>query len=214
MTLRHSPLRHSPLRHSPLRHSPRADVRSDVRGVTIVEFAIILPVMLSLICGAIEFGHLLFARVVLEGAVTEAARTATATLETKESDRTAIMRASIAKSMSDFGTAPGKSIDITSTVYRNFSTATPETYTDANGNKQYDKGEPYVDRNKNGIWDNAIPVTGNTLGGPGDVVSYTVKFPKRVLFGFVGNAMGYGSGVIPLSASTVVRNEAVVTSAS
>lgn len=191
-----------------------ARLRGNVRGVTIVEFAIILPAMLSLICGAIEFGHMLFARVVLEGAVTEAARAATATLETKESERTAIMRASIAQSMNDFGTAPGKAIDITTTVYRNFSTAFPETYTDANGNKQYDKGEAYVDRNRNGIWDNATPVTGNTLGGPGDVVSYTVKFPKRVLFGFVGSVMGYGSGVIPLSASTVVRNEAVVSSTS
>ena len=183
---------------------------SDRRGVTIVEFAIILPAMLTLICGAIEFGHMLFARVVLEGAVTEAARLATASLETKEAQRTEIMRASITKSMSDFGTAPGESVVITTTVYRDFSTAFPETYTDTNGNRQYDKGEPYVDRNQNGVWDNATPVSGSTLGGPGDVVSYTVRFPKRVLFGFVGSIIGYASGVIPLSASTVVRNEAVV----
>ena len=192
----------------------RRDVRADVRGVTIVEFAIILPAMLSLICGAIEFGHMLLARVVLEGAVTEAARAATATLETKESDRTAIMRASIAKSMGDFGTAPGQAIAITTTDYRDFSTAFPETYTDTNANKRYDAGESYVDRNRNGVWDNATPVGNSTLGGPGDVVSYTVRFPKRVLFGFVGSAMGYGSGVIPLSASTIVRNEAVVSSTS
>lgn len=189
-------------------------LRADRRGVTIVEFAIILPAMLTLICGAIEFGHMLFARVVLEGAVTEAARTATATLETQESQRTAIMRASVTESMKDFGTAPGQSITIATTVYRSFSTATPETFTDSNGNKQYDKNEPYVDRNKNGVWDNATPVGGSTLGGPGDVVSYTVRFPKRVLFGFVGSAIGYGAGVIPLSASTVVRNEAVVQSSS
>lgn len=189
-------------------------LRANNRGVTIVEFALILPAMLSLICGAIEFGHMLFARVVLEGAVTEAARAATATLETNETQRTAIMRASITQSMKDFGIASGKSVEITTTVYRDFSTAFPETFTDANGNKQYDKGEPYVDRNKNGVWDNATPVAGNTLGGPGDVVSYTAKFPKRVLFGFLGTAMGYGAGGIPLAASTVVRNEAVVTSGS
>lgn len=189
-------------------------LREDARGVTIVEFAIILPAMLTLICGAIEFGHMLFARVVLEGAVTEAARTATATLETNETQRTSIMRASITKSMSDFGTAPGQSVTITSTVYRDFSTAFPETYTDTNGNGRYDSGEAYVDRNKNGVWDSAKPVSGSTLGGPGDVVSYTVRFPKRVLFGFVGSTIGYGGGVIPLSASTVVRNEAVVQSTS
>lgn len=189
-------------------------LRADRRGVTIVEFAVILPAMLTLICGAIELGHMLFARVVLEGAVTEAARLSTASLESGEAKRDTVMRASIAKTMSDFGTAPNQAITITATVYRDFSTAFPEIYTDTNGNGRYDFGEPYVDRNKSGSWDTAKPVSGSTLGGPGDVVSYTVRFPKRVLFGFVGNLMGYSGGVIPLSASTVVRNEAVVQAAS
>jgi Flp pilus assembly protein TadG len=189
---------------------PFIALRSDRRGVTILEFAMILPALLTLICGSIELGHMLFARVVLEGAMTEAARLATASMETKEADRTEIMRTSIKNSMSAFGTAAGQSIRITSTVYRDFSTATPETFTDTNGNGQYDSGEPYVDRNKNGMWNNAMPVAGSTLGGPGDVVSYTVSFPKRVLFGFIGSAIGYRGGVIPLYASTVVRNEAVV----
>lgn len=193
-----------------IRNPYLARLISDRRGVTIVEFAIVLPAMLTLICGAIEFGHMLFARVVLEGAVTEAARLATASLETKEAQRTEIMRASITKSMSDFPTAPSKSIVITTTVYRDFSTAFPETYTDTNGNGQYDPGEPYIDRNQNRVWDNATPVSGSTLGGPGDVVSYTVRFPKRVLFGFLNSIVGDASGAIPLSASTVVRNEAVV----
>ena len=189
-------------------------LRGDIRGVTIVEFAIILPAMLTLICGAIEMGHMILARVVLEGAVTEAARQATASLESGEPQRDTVMRNSIIRSMSDFPTAPGQSITITATVYRDFSTAFPETFTDTNGNGKYDVGEPYVDRNKNGVWDSATPIAGSTLGGPGDVVSYTVRFPKRVLFGFVGDAIGLRSGVIPLSASTVVRNEAVVQVAS
>jgi Flp pilus assembly protein TadG len=185
-------------------------IRGDIRGVTIVEFAIVLPAMLTLICGAIELGHMLFARVVLEGAVTEAARLSTASLEAGEAKRNSVMRASITSSMKDFAMAPSRTIVITATVYRDFSTAFPETYTDTNGNGRYDTGEPYVDRNKSGTWDSAKPVSGSTLGGPGDVVSYSVRFPKRVLFGFVGNVIGFGSGVIPLTASTVVRNEAVV----
>ena len=189
-------------------------LRDDNRGVTIVEFALILPALLTLICGAIELGHMLFARVVLEGAVTDAARLSTASLEAGETKRDAAMRANITKSMSDFGTAPNQAITITTTVYRDFSTAFPEAYTDTNGNGRYDFGEPYVDRNKSGIWDTAKPVSGSALGGPGDVVSYTVRFPKRVLFGFIGNLLGYPAGVIPLSASTVVRNEAVVQTAS
>lgn len=185
-------------------------LRRDTRGVTILEFALILPAMLTLICGSIEFGHMLFARVVLEGAVTEAARLATASLETSETSRNTVMRASIIRSMGAFATAPNQTIAITAVVYRDFSTAFPETFTDTNRNGRYDLSEPFVDRNGNSIWDSAKPVAGSTLGGPGDVVSYTVRFPKQVLFGFLGSSIGFGSGVIPLSATTVVRNEAVV----
>lgn len=184
-------------------------ISSDRRGTTIVEFAVILPAMLTLICGTIELGHMIFARQVLEGAVVEAARKATASLEVSESQRTTIMRDSIKQQMANFPTAPGQQINIATTVYADFSSAYPETYTDSNKNGMYDSGEAYIDRNKNGHWDNATPKTG-TLGGPGDVVSYTVTFPKRVLFGYVGRFIGAANGIIPLKATTVVRNEAVV----
>ena len=186
-------------------------VLRDTRGVTIVEFAIILPAMLTLICGTIEMGHMILARQVLEGAVVDAARKATASLETDEAARRQVMIASVSRSMAAFATAPGQAIDIQTRVYADFSSAYPETFTDQNGNDKRDDGEPYVDRNRNGQWDNATPKTG-TLGGPGDVVSYTVRFPKRLLFGFVGRFIGRTDGVLPLSATTVVRNEAVVRS--
>ena len=48
-----------------------------------------------------------------------------------------------------------------------------------------------------------------TLGGPGDVVSYTVRFPKRILFGFLGAQWLLGDSIM-LTGSTVVRNESVV----
>lgn len=184
---------------------------ADRRGITVVEFAIILPAMLTLICGTIEMGHMILARQVLEGAVVEAARKATASLETSEAQRRQIMVDSVTRSMGAFATAPGQAIDIQTRVYADFSSAYPETYTDQNGNGRYDAGEPYVDRNRNGQWDNATAKTG-TLGGPGDVVSYTVRYPKRVLFGFVGRFIGRSTGVLPLAATTVVRNEAVVRS--
>lgn len=181
----------------------------DRAGATISEFAILLPVMIYLICGAVELGHMIFARMVLEGSVTEAARLATASLETSEAQRATIMRNSITSAMGAFRTAPGKSITITTRVYRDFSSAYPEPFTDANGNGRYDLGETYIDRNKNGTRDDAVPIAGSTLGGPGDVVSYTVQYPKRVLFTFVGSLMGNATDTIRLNATTVVRNEAV-----
>ena len=181
----------------------------DTRGATIVEFAVILPALLTLICGSIEIGHMMYARQMLEGAVVEAARKATASLETNEAARTQIMKDSIKKQMAAFPIATGKQIDIATTVYADFSSAYPETFTDLNKNGVYNFPEPFVDRNQNGKWDPATPKTG-TLGGPGDVVSYTATFPKKLLFGYVGNFIGYPNGIIPLKATTVVRNEAVV----
>lgn len=191
------------------RSSLRArSLRADERGATLVEFALILPALLLVICATIEVGHLMFARVVLEGAVTEAARIAVASQESTQDARDAAMRKSIKDSMNAFPLAAGRVIAIQTTVYANFSTAYPEPYTDANGNGKYDNGETYVDRNKSGKWDNATPIAG-TLGGPGDVVSFSVSYPKRVLFGFIASQIGMSRNAVTLSATTVVRNESV-----
>ncbi len=169
----------------------------------------IAPVMLLLVCGTLEIGHMMMSRTVLEGAVTEAARLAVATQETSEAGREQVMRASITAAMKAFPLATNQSLTIRTVVYANFSTAYPEDYTDANGNGKYDLGEVYVDRNKNGVWDNATPIPG-TMGGPGDVVSFTVLYPKRMMFDFILPSIGASRDRTVLSATTVVRNEAVV----
>jgi Flp pilus assembly pilin Flp len=179
----------------------------DRRGAAVIEFALILPVLLTAICGTIELGHMLVARVVLDGAVVEAARIATASVDNGQSTRDTVMRQSISSAMSSFPLATGQQISIDTRVFADFSTAYPEVYSDANGNGRYDLGETFVDRNKNGKWDPATPITG-TMGGAGDVLSITVRYPKKVLFGFLGTQWAMGS-LINLSATTVVRNEAV-----
>lgn len=178
----------------------------DRRGLTVVEFAMVAPVMLTLICGTIEIGHITLARSTLDGAVLDAARKATASLETGEAERTTIMRNSITEAMGSYPPATGQSLTITTTVFRDFSTAYPEPFDDQNGDGVHQAGENYVDRNRNGRWDPATPVAG-TLGGPGDVVAYQVTYPKSVLFGFLGPVTPGGAWVI--GSTTVVRNEAI-----
>lgn len=180
----------------------------DTRGIAAVEFAILAPVMFLLITAALELGHEIFARVALDGAVVEAARLATASLETSEATRTSTMRASITRSMTPFALADGKSLSIQTTVYSDFNSVAPEVFNDVNKNGNYDLGEPYTDRNANGRWDNSAPKSG-TLGGPGDVVSYTAIFPKKILFGSLMEPLGLGND-ISIKATTVMRNEAVV----
>lgn len=179
----------------------------DRRGAAVIEFALILPVLLTAVCGTIELGHMLVARVVLDGAVVEAARVATASVDNSQSARDTVMRQSITNAMGSFPLATGQQMSIDTRVFADFSTAYPEVYADANRNGKYDLGETFVDRNKNGRWDPATPITG-TMGGAGDVLSITVRYPKKVLFGFLGTQWAMGS-LINLSATTVVRNEAV-----
>lgn len=189
-------------------------LRGDETAVTVVEFALIAPVMLMLLLGAVEFGHLLFARMALEGAIMEAARAASATLETSEAARNAAMRAKIITSMQKFNKIPGEDISIETEVYDSFASTRPENYTDANGNGRYDppaprfSGETFTDRNANGKWDPALPKAGS-LGGPGDVVNYKVSFPMALLFDLPMKPIGISKGVT-LTAVAVTRNEAVV----
>jgi Flp pilus assembly protein TadG len=183
-------------------------LRRNRSGVTAVEFGVILPGMLTLICGSLEIGHMIFARVVLEGAVVEAARVATASLETAEDDRDRIMRAKITDMMKAFPTAKDKAITIETKVFKDFSTVRPEVFDDANRNGTREATEAFIDRNENGKWDPSTPITGK-LGGAGAVVSYSANYPKSILFGFLAGPLGLGTS-FNLKATTVVRNESVV----
>ena len=48
--------------------------RADKRGVASVEFAVVLPVLILLICGTVEFGSLLYNKQVVTNASREAVR--------------------------------------------------------------------------------------------------------------------------------------------
>lgn len=194
-------------------------LRKDQQGATLVEFALLLPVMLLMICGTIELGVLIFTRISLEGALTDAARGATATMEESEDERDVELRKLVNSRMEAFPKQDGKEVDIRTTVFADFGSSHPENFTDKNGNGKCDpvykdaSGKDVVefdpatdDRNGNGKWDAAIPKEGK-LGGPGDVVSYTAVFPARTLFSFLASMIGTDN--LMLTATTVVRNEPV-----
>jgi Flp pilus assembly protein TadG len=146
------------------------------RGVTTIEFAMLLPVLLTLICGAIDLGYFYMAQTSLNGAVLQAARASAASMEKSESDRNSAMRATILKTMSPYNSGDPA---ITTMVYHKFGDSSPEPYIDANNNGHYDPpqgaspGEAFTDRNGNGVWDASTPIaTGaKTMGDVGDVVN-------------------------------------------
>lgn len=184
--------------------------RSNQRGVTTVEFAILAPVMITLITGSIELGHLYMVQTSLDGAVSIASRDSAAQMTLSDDERDAAMRARITTIMSPYKPAPGQALEIDTKVYRTIGNSYPEGYQDLNGNGQYDgpvdgvDGEPFEDRNKNGVRDLAAAVTGK-MGSEGDVISYNVSFPAPLYFPFLSSMFGGDYKI--LRTTTIWRNE-------
>lgn len=175
----------------------------DAKGATIVEFAMVAPVMGLVLLGAFDVGHTLYMRSTLQGVLQKAARDATlesglqgATQTTLDNKVRSQVRA----------LANNATIQFSRQYYRSFTnaaTAQFEPYTDTNGNGTCNGGEPYQDNNNNGSWD----ATGGNdgAGGAKDAVLYTVtvSYPR---FFPVYHMIG-GSNTTVVKAATVLRNQ-------
>lgn len=166
-------------------------------GVTAVEFAMAAPVLIVLLMGTFDIGHMAYVNSVLHGAVEDAARNGT--LETAD---TKVLDQSI---QTIVGTvAPNATITTTRSSYYDFTdVARAESFNDKNNNGTCDAGEAYVDENKNGQWDANIGKSGN--GGPNDVVLYTVKATYKPLFPIPG--LTNADQTRTLTATTVRKNQ-------
>lgn len=74
--------------------------RQPQRGAAVVEFAILLPVLLALLCGTIDWGYYFFTREIVVNASREGARTGTLQFGGANPDATA--KAAAAKAAQDY----------------------------------------------------------------------------------------------------------------
>jgi Flp pilus assembly pilin Flp len=177
--------------------------REDHRGASILEFALVAPVLLTLIMGTIELGYIALVRSTLESAVRDAARMGITGGTLPNMSRDAMVQRRIRDSV-DFFSDDGD-VRICRRSYASVANINqPEPFTDGNSNGRYDIGESYGDTNGNGQWDADMGVAG--LGGPGDVVVYDVRFEMPLLFEFFSGVLGQ-SDRITLQSSAVARNE-------
>lgn len=178
-------------------------LRTDTRGATIIEFAMIAPVMTLILLGGSDIAHTLYMSSAVQGVVQKTARDATleggstAATQTKLDSRVKLQIKALANNAD---------IKITRRYYRTFSEAAAakaEIWTDTNKNKICDEGEPYEDANLNNIWDADGGNAGQ--GGAKDAVVYTVEvsyprfFPLYSLFG--------SSNTTTVKGVTVLRNQ-------
>jgi Flp pilus assembly protein TadG len=184
------------------RHVPRR-LAGDTRGATIIEFAIVAPVMALLLLGGFDTAHSLYVRAALQGIVQKTARDSALETGVASAQQTALddkVKAGVR------AIANNAAITITRRYYRTFSDAAAaqaESWTDTNHNGTCDANEPYQDDNNNSSWD--ADGGDNGQGGAKDRTLYTVTmtYPRFFpLYKLIG-----GATTTKISASTVLENQ-------
>lgn len=172
----------------------------DTSGVTIIEFALISPILMVMLFGLLDLAHSMYTAQMLQGAIQKAARdstiegasTSAATLDGRVSDAVLAI-------------APGSTLSFSRKSYSNFTSASrPENYDDLNANGSCDNGEAFEDANKNGTWDKDIGTAG--FGGARDAVLYTVTVAYKRLFPIAAFIPGQAK-TITMTATNVLRNQ-------
>jgi Flp pilus assembly pilin Flp len=172
-------------------------LRTDDRGATIVEFALIAPVLVTLLLALFDVGYNLYTASVLQGTIQKAARDSSI-----EGSTTASLDTRVETAVHEI--APSAALTFSRKSYASFSdVGTPEDFTDVNGDGACDNGEPYEDANGNGSWDDDRGTDGQ--GGARDAVLYTVhvSYPRAFpVGGFLGLPDDH-----EMETSTVLRNQ-------
>jgi hypothetical protein len=179
-------------------------LRACEAGATIVEFALIAPPLLAILCAIMEFSGVMFVQTLLEGAAREASRygiTGRTPDGISHINREQKIREIIQET--GVGVIDLEQLHMETLVYDSFEdVGQPEPFTDENANAAYDPGEPYNDINGNGQWDEDMGAAG--LGGPGSVVVYRLSYDWPIMIPMFVPIFGE---TVTLNANIAVRNE-------
>ena len=153
---------------------PLSSLGRESEGATIVEFALVLPVLMVTLMGLFDLAYNMYTQQLLQGAIQNAARSST--IEGASGSEAAI-DAIVTEAV--HAIAPTATMQFERRAYASFAdVARPEDFTDVNGNGACDNGEPFEDVNANGSWDADRAAAG--FGGARDAVLYsvTVNYPR------------------------------------
>jgi Flp pilus assembly protein TadG len=182
-------------------------LQKDKKGITIVEFAFVSPMLMLLVCGTMELCYDLYQRSVIQGVIQRAARKASVGGLTSGAVDTYIkdkVKPALPGSSRENPTA----ITIVKKSYYNFSNVNKkEKLTKDLGTiDSYDSAtDCYEDANRNGSYDTSAGAGLNGLGGADDIVYYEVTATTPRLFPVVA-MMGFSSN-ISITTKTVIRNQ-------
>ncbi|ONF95509.1 TadE-like protein [Sphingomonas jeddahensis] len=183
----------------------------DRRGVTVVEFAIVVPVMCMMMMGLGDLLYQTYANELLSGSIQKAARDSAIQGGADQAD---VLDGQVIDMLAQIMQRPTASCSPTPLPgtycsrrrsYAVFSAAGPEPFNDDNGNNLRETGECYQDLNNNGTWDAQAANGVAGQGGANEVTLYTISvtypriFPVPALFGW--------SSSQTISAQTLLKNQ-------
>ena len=172
----------------------------DERGVTVIEFALIAPVLMLMLMGLFDLSFNMYTTEMLQGAIQHASRNSS--ME-GAAGREAALDAIVTKAVR--AVSPNAVLAFDRKSYASFTDAgRPEDYTDVDNSGTCNNGEPFEDANGNGTWDTSTGTAG--FGGARDAVLYTVTVTYKRPFPVAGFIPGQ-SNDFTLSASSVLRNQ-------
>lgn len=181
-----------------------ARLHKDRRGTTALEFAILFPVLLLFVLGALEMGMMLMTDAALQMGMRAASRYG---IITENTNGAAISRTATITNIIQSYLAPwvpsGTTITITEKVYTSYANiGQPEPFTDLHGTGVYQLDDPYTDVNGNKHWDADQGLSSD--GGSGDIVVYEASFSRP---GFTGILKLIGITTLNYDRRMVVQNE-------
>jgi Flp pilus assembly protein TadG len=173
-------------------------------GASSIEFALIAMPFILTVVGIIEIAMILFADVLLEGALRDASRFGITGQLPASMTREEKIRAIVADRT--MGLVDMEKVKVETLSYGTFTNiGKPEPFVDAPPlNGKYDVGESFTDVNGNAKWD--ADQGKAEAGGSGAIVVYRVSYDWPLLTGLLEPLLG-SNGYVHLRVSTAVRNE-------
>lgn len=190
-------------------------LRRDRRGVTAVEFGMVIPVMAMLMMGLGDLLYQSYVKELLTGSIQKAARDATIQGGAQQTDAIdakvlTVMSSIMKQPTQSCATSPAaRTYCSTRLSYATFTAVGPEPFDDTNGNNLHDPGECYTDVNGNGRWDAEPGASGQ--GGANDVALYTMRITYPRLFP-LASLIGLSSNQT-VTAQTLLKNQPYATQA-
>lgn len=158
----------------------------DETGATLVEFAIVAPILVLILMFLFDAGYYFYARAVLSGEVQAAGRASA--LETATDTNRALLDAGVEGAVKKL--VSGGMLSFERLAFKSYGRAQSrvESFIDSNGDGICNNNEGFDDANRNGVRDADSGVQGQ--GGAKDVTIYSVTlqydrvFPMATLLGW------------------------------